>query len=517
MRHLPVVSAMLENAFDEIYVVDCATLHLLDFSQSALANLRYDRATLAGMRLPDLTADLTLDIYNALLCPLDTNGVNAARLDVCHQRGDGSSYPLALRISRVDDGTGPVYFVIGQDLTEQQETARLLRLSEARFSAIVSNTPGLVYQFVLQENGAVSFPYLSEGCHALLGIGADQLQADAARFVAMILPEDRPSYLSAMNISSRTKKTWNWVGRIWIEQWRDTKWINLRAMPRALPNRGGVQWEGIMTNITQSKLVEAEIKRSRAQLAELSAHLNTVKEQERTRIARDIHDDLGGNLTAIKMSLAVLARRLPPETQLCDKAEYLDSLVDRTIESVHRIAGNLRPGVLDFGLVAAIDWQAQEFEKQSGIACLFESSQNEIALDPDQAIALFRIFQEALTNISKHAQASQVHVSLMRRNRSVHLQVSDNGRGIVVTDRLKAKSFGIRGMAERASALGGELLVCAGPEGGCVVSVKVPVAGGGVRNPGSARSARKKTTAIPALQVVHDTGCLLRPEHNDEV
>ena len=160
-----------------------------------------------------------------------------------------------------------------------------------------------------------------------------------------------------------------------------------------------------MTNITASKQEQEEIIRSRAQLAELSAHINTVKEQERTHIAREIHDDLGGNLTAIKMALALLTRRLPGNNpDLTEKAAYVESLVDRTIETVHRIAANLRPGILDFGLVAAIDWQAKEFEKQVGIPCKFSSNKTDIDLDLDQATALFRIFQEALTNIAKHAK-----------------------------------------------------------------------------------------------------------------
>ncbi|MBC7413380.1 MAG: histidine kinase [Herminiimonas sp.] len=360
-------------------------------------------------------------------------------------------------------------------MSERHEAARALRSSEARFHAIVSNTPGLVYQFVLQSDGAIRFPYLSEGCQALLGIGAEQLQVDASRFLALIIADDRDSHTASMMASAADKTSWNWEGRIWIEQWKDIKWINLRATPRALAD-GSVQWEGIMTNITQSKLEEEEVKRSRAQLAELSAHVETVKEQERMRIAREIHDDLGGNLTAIKMALALLARRLTGDANLVEKADYLDSLVDRTIESVHRISGDLRPSILDFGLVAAIEWQAGEFEKQLGIPCEVVTSRTDIKLDPDQATALFRIFQEALTNIGKHAKASRVRVDLVRGARNVQLQIADNGCGMASEDRMKPKSFGIRGMVERASALGGDLSVTAGRDGGSVIAVRVPLA-----------------------------------------
>ena len=469
------LATILENSFGEIYIIDCDTLRFIDINRTARANLQYDDAALALMCLPDLAPSLAPENYRRLLQTLDGTNCKEVRLDASHVRADGSDYPIELRLARCAvAGIPAVYIVTGQDLSERHAATRALQQSQARFRAIVSNTPGLVYQFIMRLDGATTFPYLSEGCHALLGIDAGTLQTDAARFVALILPQDRVSYEVAMMTSAVDKKSWNWVGRIWIEAWKDIKWINLRATPRSLPD-GSVQWEGIMTNITESKLEEAEIKRSRAQLAELSAHIDTVKEQERTRIAREIHDDIGGNLTAIKMSLALLARRLQADPLLTEKAEYLDSLVDRTIESVHRISGDLRPGILDFGLVAAIDWQAKEFEKQLGIDCEFTANRKDIKLDPDQATALFRIFQEALTNISKHANATRVRVELVRGSRNVRLQISDNGRGIAAEDRLKPKSFGIRGMVERASALGGDLSVSNGTKGGSVVSVKVPL------------------------------------------
>ncbi len=347
---------------------------------------------------------------------------------------------------------------------------------ESRFQAIVSNTPGLVFQCRLQADGAIDFPYLSEGCVALLGLGARELHDEPARLLALMLPEDRDAFLATMRHSATSSTAWNWEGRIRVAQWNDIKWINLRCTPRA-PDSGTVLWDGIMSNITQSKLEEAEIKRSRAQLAELSAHVDKVKEDERMRIAREIHDDLGGNLTAIKMALALLVRRLPPKTEreVLDKAAYVDTLVDRTLESVHRIAGDLRPGVLDFGIVAAIEWQAREFEKQTGIPCQveMEADADEPDLSPERATALFRVFQEALTNISKHAGASRVCVDMQHGPEDLCLRVADNGKGISPADRGKPQSFGIRGMLERIGAMGGA--VTFESDNGCVVNIRIPL------------------------------------------
>ncbi|WP_026354340.1 sensor histidine kinase [Massilia niastensis] len=331
----------------------------------------------------------------------------------------------------------------------------------------------LVFQFIQYRDGRTAFPYLSNGCQALLGLPAPDLQRDAARFGQLILPEDRKGFLEAMQASRAALSSWNWEGRIRIDAWNDVKWINLRASPHALPD-GAVQWDGIMTNISASRKEQDEVRRSRASLAELTAHIERAKEQERARIAREIHDDLGGNLTAIKMALAMLSERLPAgQPELAEKAAYVDDLVDRTIEAVHRISLDLRPTMLDLGLVAALEWQAREFEKQMGIAVIMRCADQDIELDPDHATALFRIFQEALTNIAKHAYATRVTISLRRQRQHLTLSICDNGRGLDPADRLKPNSFGLRGMSERAAALGGTLNLSEAPGGGTMVTIKI--------------------------------------------
>jgi two-component system sensor histidine kinase UhpB len=343
---------------------------------------------------------------------------------------------------------------------------------QARFYAVVSHTPGLVYQCALQRDGRISFPYLSDGCAALLGMTPGELQLEPARFLALILEDDRAAYLASMQASASTMSNWNWEGRIHIEAWHDVKWISLRASPR---RSGDVMlWDGIMTNITASKTEQLDAERTRLSLAELRSHSELAREQERARIARELHDDLGGNLTAIKMALAMLARRLPAEPAvLAEKAAYLDSLVDRTIDAVHRISRDLRPSTLDLGIVAALEWQASEFTERTGIACTAEIDPD-IDLDDAQATALFRIFQEALTNIAKHAGASRVTVRLHCADATLQLSICDNGCGVETADRLKPASFGLRGMMERARALDGSLTLSVPPGGGTMVRISIP-------------------------------------------
>ncbi|WFR78690.1 histidine kinase [Janthinobacterium rivuli] len=473
MHDTPRLAPAMRAATPEIYLFDAASLQLLDANDAACDNLQYARKQLLAMTPFTLAPQLDAQQLAAVLATLDDSIGAQALLHVQLRRRDGSLYSLSLHLSRAHRHGRALLLAEGEDLRTPQATAAALAQVQSRFNAIVSNTPGLVYQFCLHADGRAAFPYLSDGCQALLGLGPAQLHARPELFYQLILADDRASYLESMQASKSALWSWNWEGRIWIDAWKDVKWINLRSTPRALAD-GTVQWEGIMTNITESRLEQIEVRQSRARLAELTAHIDKVKEHERTRLARELHDDLGGNLTAIKMALAMLVRRLPPDDQqLQEKADYVDALVDRSIDAVHRISLDLRPSMLDLGLVAALDWQVKEFARQAGIECQFISNRQHIELELDQATSLFRIAQEALTNIAKHAQASKVSVRLARQRQHISLSIADNGVGMRLSDRAKPQSFGIRGMAERASALGGTLSLMDGPGGGTILSIKI--------------------------------------------
>jgi signal transduction histidine kinase len=266
----------------------------------------------------------------------------------------------------------------------------------------------------------------------------------------------------------------NWEGRVWIESWQDTKWINLRATPRD-EGEDGIQWTGLMTNISQGRKLQEEIRESRRQLAELSAHVEQVKEQERERIERDLHDDLGGNLSALKMMLEHVWKQVPQTPYLAERRDYLNQLLDRSIESIHRISADLRPGILDAGLVAALEWLAQEQQEQTGLPYRFSCNQPDIELDPKVAISLFRVAQEACNNIRKHAQATCVDMRLYEDGEQLLMEIIDNGIGMEGTRRDSPRSFGLRGMAERMTMLGGEFSIASLPNKGTIVTARLPL------------------------------------------
>jgi len=205
-------------------------------------------------------------------------------------------------------------------------------------------------------------------------------------------------------------------------------------------------------DITAQKKAQEDLERSRQDLRNLSAHLQSVREEESTRMARKIHDELGQSLTALQMDLSWLKTRLPTSSNsIREKTKSMSELVDATIESVHTITTELRPSLLDdLGLPAAIEWQAGDFQKRSGIRCQAYITGNMETISKDLATSIFRIFQETLTNIARHSKATQCKVALSERGKELCLEVTDNGIGITQWQIDDSRSFGIIGMRERA-------------------------------------------------------------------
>lgn len=232
----------------------------------------------------------------------------------------------------------------------------------------------------------------------------------------------------------------------------------------------------IQTDITEHKQVEEELHSSREQLRDLTSYLQSVREEERTNIAREIHDELAQVLTALKMDVSWLDNRLPRDQMpLIEKTRSMSDLINTTIQTVKRISAELRPGILDdLGLVAAIEWQAEEFQHRTGIVCRVIIDPEELTVEKDRSTAIFRIFQETLTNVSRHAGASRVTVRLREKNGMLSLMVRDNGKGITKKQILDSKSFGLIGMRERVHPWGGAVDIKGIPGKGTTVLVDVP-------------------------------------------
>lgn len=218
---------------------------------------------------------------------------------------------------------------------------------------------------------------------------------------------------------------------------------------------------------------DRELGESKQRVHELAQHLQTSVEAERAAIAREIHDDVGGSLTALKFDLAWIARHSDSPEVLARVTSALET-VSHAIEASQRVMHNLRPAILEQGLIAALQWMASRFEKRTGITCEFRSRHEHLTLPAGVPLVAYRAAQEALTNVSKHAQATQVHIDLSLAGGVLSLEISDNGRGLNQEDLAKVRSFGIRGLHERAGTVGGWVDLSSGPAGTTLI-LSVPL------------------------------------------
>jgi signal transduction histidine kinase len=242
-----------------------------------------------------------------------------------------------------------------------------------------------------------------------------------------------------------------------------------------------------MKDITERKQAEEELRTSSLQLRALATHLQQIREEERVMIAREIHDEMGGGLTGLKMDLSWLLRKMgdadPGEERvaLMDKIHASNALIDQLIRVVRRISTDLRPSILDdLGLIAALEWQLSEFTSRTEIPYEFATTLEYVNMEEDTAVAVFRIFQEALTNVVRHSQATKVAVVLREGEWSLFgdetlvLEIRDNGRGITEEEIRNPESLGLLGMKERVLTFGGNLSILGEPGGGTALFLKIP-------------------------------------------
>jgi PAS domain S-box-containing protein len=233
----------------------------------------------------------------------------------------------------------------------------------------------------------------------------------------------------------------------------------------------------ILRDVTERTRAEEALLRSQAELRELASGMNSVREQEKSRIARELHDELGQALTALKLDVAWLSERLPAgQAGIAEKLGAMHAMIDGTVAATRRISAALRPLILDdLGLVPAAEWLVQEFTQRTGIPCELVVGAPDLELEDPQATAVFRILQESLTNVARHAMAQRVEVALGRSDGAVTLNVRDNGRGFNLDHPRRPNAFGLMGVRERVSLLGGEVRIQSQPGRGTVLHVQIPL------------------------------------------
>ena len=342
---------------------------------------------------------------------------------------------------------------------------------------IADATPNILYLYDVIDNRNI---YVNSIVKEVLGYSPEAIKKmKSAFFKALLHPDDTPVISSMAERFLKAKD-----GDIIESEYRlknakgEWRWFYSRDIVFKRTSDGLLKLIlGISQDITERKAVEQELNNSREQLRILLAHLQSVREDERTRISREIHDELGQSLTALKIDLSWLLKRLSKEQKpLIEKAELMSNLIDMNIQTVKRISAELRPGLLDdLGLPAAFEWQAEDFQKRTGIHCEVRIHPEDIALDRNLSTAIFRIFQETLTNVVRHAKAKNVGVTLTKKKEEVLLEVKDDGKGITEKQISSPKSIGLIGMRERVHFFGGGVKISGKKDKGTVVTVTIPI------------------------------------------
>jgi PAS domain S-box-containing protein len=338
-------------------------------------------------------------------------------------------------------------------------------LAEAQRIASLGN-----WQWDLRTNEL----HWSDEVYRIFGLDPHQFEKTYVAFLNYVHPDDREYVKEAINEALKGRSQYGIEHRILLQD--DT--VKIVHEQGEVSFNGGepVRMVGTIQDITDRKHAEEELRSSRERLRSLSAHLHTVREQERTSIAREIHDELGQILTALKMDISWLGTKYKDDELIFEKTKSMIKLIDSSIRTVKRISSDLRPVVLDdLGLLAAIEWQAEEFQKRTGIECEVHFEPEDIILDRAVSTTVFRIFQEAMTNVIRHAEATKVKVRVEEKDGQIVLGVEDNGKGITEEQKNDPQSFGLIGIRERVHFFGGEARIRGDRGEGTTLTITIPL------------------------------------------
>jgi PAS domain S-box-containing protein len=396
-------------------------------------------------------------------------------------RPDGEERVIYSRGSIVSDEHGkPVrMFGAAQDVTERKQAEEALKKSQHR----LEEAQRIAHVGHWERDLKTGLITWSDEIYRILGLPPQENDSPPAEWRHMLHPEDRERVFLVMEEVQRGIRRYDVEYRI-VRPDGEVRFLHSQGDIIRDEQGRPVRAFGIAQDITERKQAEEKLEQSSEQLRALSARLQSAREEEGTRIAREIHDELGATLTSLRWDLESFDKVISeskdgPQLQtLRERIEAMLGLTETTISSVRRISSELRPSVLDdLGLAAAIEWQAQQFQARTGITCRCDCSLENLNLSREQSTAVFRIFQEALTNILRHAQATSVDITMQAEAGELVFAISDNGRGITEDEKSGSQSLGLLGMQERAQLIGAKLDVNSDAGKGTVVTVRVALSG----------------------------------------
>ncbi|MBV8140370.1 MAG: PAS domain S-box protein, partial [Deltaproteobacteria bacterium] len=409
-------------------------------------------------------------------------GVGQWEGELIHRKSNGEQLVVASQQIVYRDSTGRSLHIleVNADITERKRAEQGLRESQARFANIIDSAMDAIISIDAAQR-VVLFNTAAErmfGCAA-----AEALGRPLDRFIPAPLREAHRAHVRAFGATGATNRTMGKLKDLTALR-VDGQEFPIEASISQTNVEGGKLFTVILRDISRRKAAEEALSRSEERLRALATRLQQAREEEAMRIARELHDQLGRCLTAMKMDVDGIGRGLAGAVAeadfgaLLERVKRMNETLDETVYTVRRISAELRPGVLDdLGLAAAIEWQARDFQARSGVSCVVRVPEEDLPLSPDQATAMFRIFQESLTNVARHAQATKVWVNLSEEEGAVVLEIEDDGVGISPARLAERHSLGLLGMRERVAVFGGEIEFAGMPGQGTAVVVRMPVLG----------------------------------------
>lgn len=453
---------IIEQASDGIFISDL-TGKYEDINSKGVKLTGYTKEELLGINLFDLMPPE--DVVNN---PPKLNQIMEGNV-VLNERvlrtKSGELIEIEVSAKLLADGR---FIGIVRDITERKRTQEALRKSEEKYRLLFNQNPTPMWMLSLPDN---QFLDVNSAAIKFYGYSKQEfLQMKGHEIAVQKSVYHQPSALDELVTGK------DFAG-VFDHRKKDGSTIKVNMIAHNIMYEGKDAVLVLANDVTEKILAEEALNKSHQQLRQLATHLEKVRETERTHIAREIHDELGQQLTGLKMDISWLNRKIKnQDEEVHSKIAETIQLIDTTVKTVRRIATELRPSILDdLGLVAALEWQSEEFEKRFEIKCAFKSNVVEARVGADLATGIFRIYQECLTNVLRHSQAVMVSSFLRIEDRILRFTITDNGKGFIATDIENKKTLGLLGMKERTNLLGGTYEITSNPGEGTSVLIVVPL------------------------------------------
>jgi PAS domain S-box-containing protein len=466
------LNGIIASAMDAIITVD-QHQNIIIFNPAAETMFGCSAANVLGTPLDQFMPVRFRDAHAAHIDRFSATGVTTRRMGnqakIVALRASGEEFPVEASISQTEVGGKKLFSVILRDISQREQYEAALKDSAERYQRLVELVPDAIW---VEREGRLAF--VNRACLQLLG----------AQTITQVLGRSlfdfiHPEY-HGLAIERRSRLLSEPQRNAYVEKKVVTIGAELKFVEVAetsFQDEGAIAVLAVLRDITRRKVAEQELKDSRERLRALSAALHAAREDEQARIARELHDELGQTLTAMKMDVtAILNTRPPLDEAVLSRANDIAGLIETTVAAVRRIATQLRPLMLDdLGLIPTIGWLAREFSKRTGIAANVELPDEDPAIDRDGSTLCYRVLQESLTNIARHSGARNVRIALEHRGTQMRVLVVDDGRGFDVEAARHARRYGLLGMRERAEMAGGRLNIESAPGAGTTIEMIVPL------------------------------------------